>query len=51
MTSIDRKIIIRSRSENRNILARIDSLQININHDVKSRVCAGSPARINVDYI
>ena len=32
-----------------NILARIRNLQIIFKHDVKSRVCAGSSARINVD--
>ena len=40
-TSSDRKLIRRNRSENRNILARIDNLQIIINHDVMSRVCGG----------
>ena len=37
MISSDRKIIRRNRNENRNILARIDILQIIINHDVESR--------------
>ena len=50
MTSSDRKTIRQNRSENRNTLARIESLQVNINHDAKSRVCARSSARINVDY-
>ena len=44
----DRTIIRRNRSENRKFLARIDNLQITINYDVKSRVCAGPSARINV---
>ena len=47
MTSSDRKIIRRNRSETRNILSRIDNLQIIINHDAH----AASSAQINVDYI
>ena len=50
MISPDRKIIRRNRSENRNIQARRENLQIIINHDVTSRLCAGSSARINVKY-
>ena len=41
MISFDRKIIRRNRSENTNILTRIFNLQILMNPDVKSRVCAG----------
>ena len=51
LISSDRNLIRRNMSENRKILARIDNLQIKNNHDVKSRVCAESSARINVDYI
>jgi len=51
MMSSDRKIIRRNRSGNRNIWSHIDHSQIIINRDVKSRVCAGSSARIIVYYI
>ena len=51
MISTDRKLIRRNSSESGNILARINNLQIIMNHDVKSRLCAGSTVRINLDYI
>ena len=41
MLSYDRKVIRRNRSEKRNILARLDILQIIINHDIQSRDAQG----------